>query len=79
MNTDNKGCANKLADNTGSNRLIPISLILPDWVLTDLGDGWRVMKEAAANKFPFSFQKGSPLAGLTHDPNLNDKGLHLNY
>jgi hypothetical protein len=79
MNIDQKGCVNKKADNTGSNRLIPITLILPDWVLNDLGQAWQGMKRSAVNKFPFSFQSGSPLAGLTHDPNLNDKGLHYNY
>jgi hypothetical protein len=79
MNIDQKGCANSSAENTGSKRLIPITLILPDWILSDLGQGWQSMRRSAVTKFPFNFQNGSPLAGLTHDPNLNTKGLHYNY
>ena len=79
MNTDEKGCENKSKENLGSNRLIPTTTILPNWIVMKLGDSWDVMKTAANAKFPFGFQKNSPLASLTVDPLLNEKGLHINY
>ncbi len=78
MNTDEPGCENPKG-NSGFQRLIPITLITPNWIVKELGDSWQTMRTAAKAKFPFNFQPGSPLAGLSMDPLLDRKGLHLNY
>ncbi len=78
MNIDEPGCE-KPSGNTGFSRLIPLTLIEPNWVVKELGNNWETMKTTAETKFPFSFQQGSSLAGLCPDELLNLKGLHLNY
>lgn len=79
MNIDNKGCENKQRDNLGGNRLIPITVIVPNWLVRELNGSWTTLRAKAKNVFPFGFQKNSPLAGLAPDPHLDKKGLHINF
>ena len=78
MHIDDKGCASPKG-NSGYDRVIPISLIVQDWVREDLKDGWNDLVQTAQEKFPNNFQDSSRLAGLAADPVLNILGLHFNF
>lgn len=78
MHIDDKGCESA-GGNTGFNRIIPISMIMPSWVEDSLGAGWSQLIDMAQKEFPFGFQQSSKLAGLAADPILSRLGIHLNY
>jgi hypothetical protein len=78
MQIDEAGCEKEVR-NTGFNRAIPTTIIFPRWIMSRMGDGWQKFLDLGRLRFPYNFQKSSPLAGLTYDPLLNEDGLHLNY
>jgi len=78
MQIDEAGCE-KATGNKGFNRAIPNTIIFPRWIMSMMGDDWQKFLDLAKLRFPYNFQKGSPLAGLAYDPLLDYKGLHLNY
>jgi len=78
MKIDDANC-DKDTVNTGNERAIPITMIIPQWVQAELKDDWQTMLDLATQQFRFTFQPGSPLAALAADPNLNDKGLQINF
>jgi hypothetical protein len=76
---DDPGCESAQG-NTGYDRLVPITLITQKWVREDLGDdNWGKMIDMAEKKFPFGFQRSSPLAALSYDSVLNVLGIHWNF
>ncbi|MCX6809220.1 MAG: hypothetical protein NTZ65_00465 [Candidatus Berkelbacteria bacterium] len=78
LHIDDAGCATT-GGNSGFSRQIPTTIIFPNWVVKAMGDDWQPFIKMAEQKFPYNFQKGSPLAGLTYDPVLDNQGLHFNY
>lgn len=78
MKIDEAGCFAPTALK-GSSRLIPTTLISSARGVSELGDTWQKLYSIAVKAFPYNFQKQSPLAGLSYDPLLNDKGIHFNY
>lgn len=78
MKIDEPGCFASAGLN-GSSRLIPVTLISSAWGVSQLGDTWQELYKLAESAFPYGFQKQSPLAGLSYDPLLNEKGIHFNY
>jgi hypothetical protein len=82
MNVDNKGCASS-SGNSGNQRMIPYTVIFPNWVYIndDFTNNGMVpfFKNLAPTKFPFSLQPESPLAGLAPTDPLLTIGLHFNY
>lgn len=78
MKVDDANCEKSSANERGD-RAIPITMIVPNWVMAKLGDTWVTLTDLAEQKFRFTFQTGSPLAGLAPDPNLDDKGLQINF
>jgi len=78
MHIDDPGCETP-DGSSGYDKAIPITLILPNWIRAELGDGWDKMIAMAKNQFPFNFQASSPLAALSSDPVLNVLGVHFNY
>jgi len=81
FHVDDKGCAAK-DGNTGGKRMIPYTIIFPEWVWSSSGfsdnDIVKVFNDLAEKSFPFSLQSESPLAGTAYDPLLTI-GIHLNY
>lgn len=79
LSVDVPGCDSNIG-NIGSDRKIPTSLIVPQWIQKSLGDDWEnVYMKMAKERFPMGFQEQSPLAGLSYDPYLNQFGIHINY
>jgi hypothetical protein len=79
LSVDKAGCDTRIG-NLGSNKKIPTSVIVPQWIQKALGDDWTsVFIKMAKNVFPMNFQEQSPLSGLSYDPYLNLLGIHVNY
>jgi len=79
MHIDDKNCATK-EGNIGYDKQIPITMLMQEWVVGDLGaTNWKTMRQTAEQQFPFNFQLSSQLAGLWYDKVLNVLGLHFNY
>ncbi len=79
LNVDKAGCYSTSA-NVGNRRIIATSLIFPVWAVKAFGEDWqKVFVSLAKKNVPFNFQLGSPLAGISYDPLLNNGGLHINY
>lgn len=78
MTIDDKGCETP-GGNEGYKRIIPTTLILQKWVTDEMGNLWRDFIKLAEAKFPYRFQIGSRLSGLSSDFKLDEKGLHFNY
>lgn len=78
MRIDDPNCETS-AGNVRGDRAIPITVIAQNWVVAELKDTWQDFLKLAEGKFRFTFQSGSPLAGLTFDKNLDDKGLQINF
>lgn len=78
MTVDDRGCEVD-EGNEGYKRVIPTTLILPKWATDKMGDVWSDLKALAVKQFPYRFQKQSQFSGLSHDPLLDEKGLHFNY
>lgn len=81
MHADDKGCQSE-DGNRGGKRLIPYTVIFPDWAWSDANfskEGLpKLFLDLATKSFPFSLQSESPTAGIAYDPLLS-QGLHLNY
>jgi len=78
MRIDDPDCETS-SGNVRGDRAIPITMIAQNWVVAELKDTWQDLMTLAETRFRFTFQSGSPLAGLTMDKNLDDKGLQINF
>jgi len=78
LSADKPGCDSPEA-NLGNKRIIPTTIIIPQWIQKELGDTWAKLLEAGRGQFPFNFQDSSPTAGLSYDPYLNLQGVQINY
>ncbi len=79
LNVDQAGCYSDSV-REGNERMIPTTMIFPQWVQGVLKDDWqKVFLTLASKRFPYNFQSDSPTAGLSYDPFLNNEGLHINY
>lgn len=79
LNIDQAGCysGSKREENQ---KMIPTTMIFPQWIQGVLKNDWQsVFLSLAKERFPYNFQAGSPTAGLSYDPFLNNKGLHFNF
>jgi len=81
MHADDAGCDTK-EGNKENKRIIPFTVIFPEWVWSDRGFADKGLVTFFLNlskkSFPFFLQGESPTAGMAYDPLLKI-GLHFNY
>lgn len=79
LSVDKSGCQNSQV-NKENKKIIPLSVIIPAYAQQKLDSTWTdYLMNLAKTQLPHNLQENSPLAGLSFDEALNEKGVHINY